>query len=101
HRCPSALPYFPTRRSSDLNPVIWISALHPGGLFRSGDSAGPTNNCVTKTYQSEMLVRVFLGARDKTQITTLRSESMHARISALLDRKSTRLNSSHVSSSYA
>src|SRR5690606_41760693 len=96
----AALPSFPPRRSSDLPENV---SFHPAltGLEQlafylrmRGESA---------TLAAGLLDRVGLGRAARRRIGTY-SKGMRQRLGlaqALIDRKSTRLNSSHVKISYA
>src|SRR5699024_11891361 len=94
---PRDLPSFPTRRSSDLifcigdqTPVFRLEIHLPASSLRVGDSL-----CRSGQHHSRLLLILF---RFLNQLLVT-----HTRIILLqdLDRKSTRLNSSHVSISYA
>src|SRR5690606_40856176 len=75
------LPSFPTRRSSDLNILLNLNGEYVGLVERKEAMA---------TYGLCELLRYILNKRLHLQELALR-----------LDRKSTRLNSSHVKISYA
>src|SRR5699024_12564669 len=85
-----ALPSFPTRRSSDLGPALL-----------SVECRTPAHTVCA--FFSCFFPIFFLGA--KLNMSCLRIHSVNDRqrfqLVAEIDRKSTRLNSSHVSISYA
>src|SRR5690606_40427485 len=82
---PRALHSFPTRRSSDLN--LWKDAAHPRGLWRRTTLA----EFRKAEPQWEELLDLDRLAADEGEDWALN----------WVDRKSTRLNSSHVKISYA
>src|SRR5690606_41563622 len=93
YRCPRPLPSFPTRRSSDLGQVTLLMIL-------VGIGTGPTLPLYTLIMQN---------AADPRDLGVVTSASMFSRSMGQVvgvtffgvDRKSTRLNSSHVKISYA
>src|SRR5699024_12015752 len=83
---------FPTRRSSDLFPRKGLrSPAAVSDAFEPGDPASP--------YVAEP--RVLRGPRSARRAYRIVARSTTSCTSAPTDRKSTRLNSSHVSISYA
>src|SRR5690606_39946464 len=89
----SSLHSFPTRRSSDLNPrLFWESCLQD------------TTNIVMKKRHIAFLIytlrKVKMGSFENQTLNTLFALLRVANFQHL-DRKSTRLNSSHVKISYA
>src|SRR5207249_11864027 len=86
----SPLPSFPTRRSSDLHQVERLHA--PGGRRRRrGDR-----------FQGLVVLQLDAVGQELAVHQVQRLQDRRLRLDALiLDRKSTRLNSSHVSISYA
>src|SRR5699024_12433175 len=94
------LPSFPTRRSSDLKPTKFTVT----GLDLQG--TGKVHVFVTPWSSSTTLrgVSTYRRKRDSFEIWLYRTHSSNTPVSWLAvreDRKSTRLNSSHVSISYA
>src|SRR5439155_21572585 len=94
---PQVLPSFPTRRSSDLNfrdlgglPTVDGGATRSGVMFRS--------DALHHLEPTDVERLLELGMR---MVIDLRSSSTLDRRSMTIDRKSTRLNSSHVAISYA
>src|SRR5699024_12450302 len=85
-RPPPALPSFPTRRSSDLSTGKGGAVEFVSIVQRSVNHARSVLSCVSQGSTSSKLRATTIGA--------------HAR-SLRVDRKSSRLNSSHVSISYA
>src|SRR5699024_11883943 len=87
------LPSFPTRRSSDLKHKLPVSLRYPNKLFRL--------DCRRATGMS--LVEARTGWRLKSRIIYKKNDRplLLAPSGIKGDRKSTRLNSSHVSISYA
>src|SRR5690606_41302364 len=93
-----ALHSFPTRRSSDLNDnahdgryACGASLTHCARIT----AANPARHFLRATPRS---IRLRLSVRPFQSVEPLPDP---ARVSLLLDRKSTRLNSSHVKISYA
>src|SRR5699024_12868317 len=78
------LPSFPTRRSSDLDEAVYSHPHSPGGWH--AELQGP-QEVLVELHRLGVARRRQLGLLDQTL--------------TLEDRKSTRLNSSHVSISYA
>src|SRR5207249_9942744 len=66
-------------------------------LFRSADAQAPT----VRTGTTEVLVDVVVRDKKSKIVRDLKPEEIQVQIAHNLDRKSTRLNSSHVSISYA
>src|SRR5207249_11010874 len=95
-----ALPSFPTRRSSDLNdaagPECEVVLL---GSIASGKYVEP----LLPIFGSRLVFpRDFVGRGDMSRGgLMLRSATAGQELEYIPDRKSTRLNSSHVSISYA
>src|SRR5690606_40290403 len=79
------LPSFPTRRSSDLNASIAICSLSRKPIAMPRNENQTSNNNVISSDQKNTKLNNFLVKTCKVTI----------------DRKSTRLNSSHVKISYA
>src|SRR5690606_42093042 len=88
----SHLPPFPTRRSSDLGSA-WRQRLDAQGHDRAGDAALAGRQAVVLTAAGERRQRLRRSAVPHRQISP--------RVPRARDRKSTRLNSSHVKNSYA
>src|SRR5690606_39759783 len=92
-----ALPSFPTRRSSDLRH------LHNGTLtggIRRPVRKPDKSQCAGHIYNTT--TAVFLHVRHYGTATKPRAVDIHIHhLVEVLDRKSTRLNSSHVKISYA
>src|SRR5207253_9122378 len=91
------LHYFPTRRSSDLRPLLASAA-----LLMAGTGIG---FALVHGFWPLLLV-AFVGtlnpsAGDVSVFLPLEQSVLSRNASAKEDRKSTRLNSSHVASSYA
>src|SRR5690606_40203376 len=80
---------FPTRRSSDLNSFCFSSLLI--SFFSS--------RCINRELVSKNIIHITNTVSTKTY--TLVTTPNHFFFLRLLDRKSTRLNSSHVKISYA
>src|SRR5699024_12730855 len=97
--CLSALPSFPTRRSSDLeisqHPVRSMEGIR---FFLNQFRKGDINDPKYRHGLVEMLVNKIYLYDDK--MTVLRN-TQDGHYAEHTDRKSTRLNSSHVSTSYA
>src|SRR5690606_40100110 len=94
---PCAVPSFPTRRSSDLLcrlGVDLVSWLQGDRKCAVSHSACPPNYVLKALRFTECLG----GMDDETQVISCQEFPEHCR---LRDRKSTRLNSSHVKHSYA
>src|SRR5699024_11620002 len=93
-------PSLPTRRSSDLNPET-LSPVLPGYeklLSPAGSAKKENGNPVSPPGKYSVSICQWQGAEDNPQ----GKDAPHGADSVLCqDRKSTRLNSSHVSSSYA
>src|SRR5699024_12830730 len=87
---PPALHSFPTRRSSDLAGIDPDGRKQGPHAFRSSLASSMVNDNIP--YE---VVRKTLGHTDQNAIRS------YARLDLEQDRKSTRLNSSHVSISYA
>src|SRR5699024_12103214 len=94
---PRPRPSFPTRRSSDLR-----YRGEPLKAIKSFDSAGQVVllNSFSKTLSPGIRVGCAFGRQDIIRKMTIAKQSADTHTSNL-DRKSTRLNSSHVSISYA
>src|SRR5439155_25737548 len=95
------LPSFPTRRSSDLSPTVvprsaMVNTLEPP-LRREFTSP---RNCRTVRSLKDDLGLKFVRMRSPKRIPEAPGRSPASEKSTL-DRKSTRLNSSHVAISYA
>src|SRR5699024_12599812 len=92
-RHPLHLPSFPTRRSSDLFLIStrWVSPLNPGvDCMVTCMASGPT-----EAREAATVTFTFVGNR------RMASTALPVNTTFCSDRKSTRLNSSHVSISYA
>src|SRR5699024_12739170 len=88
---------FPTRRSSDLTPYARPPAFPPSPSARSAFACpGRSQGSSPRPAQGGRCLPV---ASQATQRLELAARSPHSH--AARDRKSTRLNSSHVSISYA
>src|SRR5699024_11290377 len=94
HRLPSS----PTRRSSDLASLSWYTS----GQFMELDLTARRNLELTETLRTKEKKGSLLWVLDKTR-TAMGHRLIRAWMERplLSDRKSTRLNSSHVSTSYA
>src|SRR5207249_6183728 len=79
-----AFPSFPTRRSSDLSPEAWWP-------FQVGIGGSPLHDQRMRDFCREQYKSKHPSVRSLKKLKKTRSR----------DRKSTRLNSSHVSISYA
>src|SRR5207253_11489675 len=92
---------FPTRRSSDLSTTVTISGTHFAGasVIKFGSFIG-TIVSVSDTQISAKSPQGAAGPVD-IFITTPSGTSLANAPNDQLDRKSTRLNSSHVAISYA
>src|SRR5690606_41766436 len=94
------LPSFPTRRSSDLivNPGVILAAgiwnEGSGSLFNKADKG-------LKYYSSGTVALVSVEDVVLIMMTLMKSDIKNERFVLVGDRKSTRLNSSHVKISYA
>src|SRR5699024_11538587 len=91
------IPSFPTRRSSDLD-------VGPSDLLIAVDAADdalPGALARAEAALTERARPAAGGFGDEPSPRTIGSAAEHADASLALDRKSTRLNSSHVSISYA
>src|SRR5699024_11575945 len=88
---PPALHSFPTRRSSDLAPA---DPRHPGSLLPT--SAGSRARAVVRQGNQ---APAHVGTTRALTVALRPAHCVHSRLPE--DRKSTRLNSSHVSISYA
>src|SRR5699024_12823529 len=89
-RAPSDHCSFPTRRSSDLESVhTYANTIntHEGGTHEEG-------------FRGSLTSLVNRYARDK-QLLRDKDDNLTGEVIVFIDRKSTRLNSSHVSISYA
>src|SRR5207253_9978792 len=99
HCYPPDLHPFPTRRSSDLNMGVALGDVSGGGLF---DLYVTHLTEETNTLWKQGPRGLF---RDQTAAAGLASPHWHGTgfgtVLGDLDRKSTRLNSSHVAISYA
>src|SRR5690606_40945967 len=99
HADPRSLPSFPTRRSSDLGRPIALSVF-PGN---TGDPS--TLMPQVAKLKEQYGLNVFTLVGDRGMITCKHLPALRAAgvdwVTALKDRKSTRLNSSHVKISYA
>src|SRR5207253_10213447 len=98
---PPPLPSFPTRRSSDLSS----SGIAVAALVR-GWGGEPTLFDIARDEASLIEDRIAAGAQHDLLITLGGAsvgdhDLVQAALKAQGDRKSTRLNSSHVASSYA
>src|SRR5207253_8372774 len=93
-RLTPASPYsFPTRRSSDLLDLTGRLCRGPGSEFR-------VTIAYIDTDRIEIVLSASLGVRDLADPDlAVLHRTLHAVVA--LDRKSTRLNSSHVAISYA
>src|SRR5699024_12363150 len=90
------LPAFPTRRSSDLKTgIITISDFRQKHLAAKGEGAPLVTYGDCLLFRDDKRDRVLLNIGGISNFTYL------PRINSSSDRKSTRLNSSHVSISYA
>src|SRR5690606_42022981 len=97
--CPAVLHSFPTRRSSDLRdrPCLY-GAPHPAGGI--GARRQETVMALTPSTMLELGTVAPDFALPDTEGNVVRREDFASR-PLLVDRKSTRLNSSHVKISYA
>src|SRR5699024_12420513 len=89
----SDLPPFPTRRSSDLGPG------HPGHAHHEPVAVLPAAPGCPQPVEHrlhDLLLRCWVAGQ-----RSLRRRVQQIRLGRCVDRKSTRLNSSHVSTSYA
>src|SRR5690606_39700338 len=95
------LPSFPTRRSSDLKTIE--SCLIAKELMERGEANGLTVLCspaLAEQWQAELRDKFAIEATLVLPSTATRLER-DLRLDETIDRKSTRLNSSHVKISYA
>src|SRR5699024_12746000 len=97
HRIPSSLPLFPTRRSSDL-----CATLRGGGaswkLGADRRSIARLCDILSELRSQRSLMKILIlapGSRGDVE------PALRIALGLMADRKSTRLNSSHVSISYA
>src|SRR5690606_41333594 len=90
---PQAVHSFPTRRSSDLVIGLCFAAISANAADPFGPSFNGTNY-TENAFQSHSWTGVYFGGGLGYQIGTTDLDYHR-------DRKSTRLNSSHVKSSYA
>src|SRR5207249_10966079 len=95
------LPSFPTRRSSDL--TITITSLPGTGkavtyTFSHQSATGTGSNTFSPTFNPNAAAVVF--SVPSVTVKNDQSAAVDVTIAAPSDRKSTRLNSSHVSISY-
>src|SRR5690606_42008080 len=99
YSCPHpALPPSPTRRSSDLDPEL------PHGLVRA--ARGSPHHPRPQPQRRGLRGRAMTAASVRTDTSTTGAREMGTArfgkvLTAMVDRKSTRLNSSHVKISYA
>src|SRR5690606_41983455 len=97
--CNSLLPPFPTRRSSDLAPQVRIALAHDDSLAVLASHLGgrPVQDGYTAFLHTFQQRGMQLGVRYRA------AQPLYLEVAALnqRDRKSTRLNSSHVKISYA
>src|SRR5699024_11477268 len=95
----SDLPSFPTRRSSDLNNNL----LHDGRGSRIYPSNEQRSACQSYLIDAERNIQSAFNYSSGYSLLSKFSKKIHEALSSehKEDRKSTRLNSSHVSSSYA
>src|SRR5207249_6796738 len=89
------LPSFPTRRSSDLSAAAGDDAL--GGGAAAGGAGGERAGAVREGRAGAHVPRRAGGAAHRGAVDRRAADHL----GAPTDRKSTRLNSSHVSISYA
>src|SRR5690606_42101575 len=96
---PSALHSFPTRRSSDLILGTFFKTNQPSGskIIHRLDNNANYQHAVIELTTSEGAFRVSYSIRVNNNQTQL----VEIRIAKSNNRKSTRLNSSHVKISYA
>src|SRR5690606_39709377 len=97
---PRDLHPFPTRRSSDLAATAaWLTARMNGTRGRA-DTVG-----LIALVSAQLLQTLALGRRDRmvvlASVSSLAALGVVVSVPGLRDRKSTRLNSSHVKISYA
>src|SRR5207253_11524227 len=99
HRSPRNVPSFPTRRSSDLDPLVPES--HPRPLRESHPSllgaVRPDHSPIVSRLVGSVLQAILAALLHALPSGALGFQNYADR----LDRKSTRLNSSHVAISYA
>src|SRR5207248_5032117 len=94
------IPSFPTRRSSDLNRIPERRLVLPDATWRPSMPIRPWMCWIFLNGELKWLcetVRRCLMSEQSHQVICLKSR----RLAARLDRKSTRLNSSHRTISYA
>src|SRR5207249_6103218 len=101
HAVHRVLPSFPTRRSSDLIPVWEVESGRQVSQFSTGKDVWdhsavflPDSRHVLTAYKHDARLFLWEAATGK-QVRALKGHDEEQ------DRKSTRLNSSHVSISYA
>src|SRR5690606_40568055 len=86
---------FPTRRSSDLVPIFGVRGLNSG--LADATNAAWKLAYVIRGWAREKLLDSYSPERRGATLDVFENAARSTR----LDRKSTRLNSSHVKSSYA
>src|SRR5207249_11403936 len=94
------LPSFPTRRSSDLNPVVRdksIVELAPAGVSLSIVTSRPSAICQGDETPAVKIHRVPGKSAAVACEREIEKRTFRIAINCTKDRKSTRLNSSHVS----
>src|SRR5207249_12318784 len=100
YRVPPHLHSFPTLRSSDLPPLVGVAASQPDRVPPQSGAALPAEHdrdrraLPLRGRRAPPQTEVVLGLDSRTHATEARPRGSQ-------DRKSTRLNSSHVSISYA
>src|SRR5690606_41632679 len=91
---------FPTRRSSDLNEELYLISQSSVGTSLSVSWAGNANYYEVEYKRSEGNYERITTSATSVDIRPVVADTYTIRITAV-DRKSTRLNSSHVKISYA
>src|SRR5690606_41729742 len=95
---PSSLPPFPTRRSSDLaQPPAQEKAIYIDSEITLDDNEARTDQPLPPLPSREDDAQ----PEEEVQPPPIKDESGETTKDGLIDRKSTRLNSSHVKISYA
>src|SRR5207245_3386771 len=96
-RTPPALPPFPTRRSSDLLPVTADPDVSFPAVYVGVGQPG----AAPQELEAQVMQKIEGAVAGIGNIDSITSWAVEGQANMMVDRKSTRLNSSHGSISYA